>query len=174
MANEAAKARLVELMESVRAGMDSIARAQRTHARATATATAANRRVTVTVNADGVVVETKLGSGAQDLTLEEMAQAFTAAAQDAALQMRKKTQELVDTVRQDNMRLPRLSEFLPGMPDVQDMMPTAPAASLEPPQVKPRLAIADDVPAPMEYVDVERWRRDSSAATPSDIAESGW
>lgn len=174
MTNEAAKARLVELVESVQAGMQAIARMQREQVTMTESATDTRRRVTVVVNANGVVVETRLSADVEDLTPEELARAFTEAAQAAALGMARRTREMVASLNKHHQRIPRLSEFIPGIPDVQDLLPTPPEASLEAPAARKLRPYADDTAKPMQYADVEEWEHDSPGAKKSDVAESGW
>ncbi|MBH0777598.1 YbaB/EbfC family nucleoid-associated protein [Nocardia bovistercoris] len=178
MANEEEKALLADLMASVRAGIAEIERAQRKQATLTATASAAGKRVTVVVNANGVVIETRFGNGVEDLTYAELARACTSAAQDAAAQMRRKTEELVEGLRRDQSRLPRLSEFIPGMPDVQDMLPTPPEVSTAPPRGRAAAAgteaVAEEADGAMKFTDVVPWNHGDGPAAKSGVAESGW
>ncbi|ATL65745.1 YbaB/EbfC family nucleoid-associated protein [Nocardia terpenica] len=172
MTNEMAKAQAADIMDMVRAGIDNIARAQREQARLVASATAARGRVTVTVNAQGVVIETRFSSDIEDLGYAEIARAVTQAAQDAAAQVRKRTREIFEDVRKDQERMPRLSEFLPGMPDVRDMMPEPPEVSTAP----PRSAERDEAPADgsMRFTDVEQWDHDKPTAPAPFAAERPW
>ncbi|GAA5067126.1 YbaB/EbfC family nucleoid-associated protein [Nocardia callitridis] len=174
MANEVAKAQLADLMAAVQAGMASIARMQQEQSELTVAASSAGRRVTVVVNGDGIVIETRFGAGIEDLTHAQIAKAVTEAAQDAQGQVRRKTREMVDSLHQQNARLPRLSEFLPGMPDVQDMLPRPPEASLAPPSRRQHAVISDGTRPAMSFVDVEEWDHDRHAERRSDVAESGW
>ncbi|QIS08993.1 YbaB/EbfC family nucleoid-associated protein [Nocardia arthritidis] len=171
MANEMAKARLAELMESVQAGIQEIQRMQREQVKLTASASAAGKRVTVVVNANGDVIETKFSSDIGDLTHAEIARAFTEAAQEAAAQVRTRTKEMVAEVARKNARVPRLSDFIDGMPDVRDMLPEPPEPSLEPPG-RQGVAFADDMGVTMEFANVEEWEHDS--ANRSDVRDSGW
>lgn len=175
MANEAEKALLADVMEAARASMASIAQAQKEHAKLTATAFAAHKRVRVVVNANGVVIETRFGTGAEDMTHEEIARAFTAAAQDAAAQMQRKTKEMIEGLQQDQARLPRLSEFFPEVPDAQDMLPTPPEVSTAPPGSHARAAVSDEpVDGAMEFSDVVEWDHDRPSRKQPRIADSGW
>ncbi|WP_278264895.1 YbaB/EbfC family nucleoid-associated protein [Nocardia sp. AG03] len=143
MANEAARAQLEDLADTVREGMTAIARAQREQAQLTATATAAAGRVSVVVNAENVVIQVRFSDNISDLDHSAIAKAITTAAQDAAAVMRRQTKDVLDTLRADTARIPRLSDFVPGMPDVQDMIPEPPRAPLTPPSARRR----DDEPA---------------------------
>ncbi|MBY8860889.1 YbaB/EbfC family nucleoid-associated protein [Nocardia sp. CA2R105] len=179
MSNEAAKARLAELMQSVQAGIGEIARMQREHAKITASATAARRRVTVTVNADGDVIETRIAPNTTDLTHEQLAQAFTKAAQDAAAQVRRRTREMVAEVQQNNARLPRLSEFVPGVADMQDLLPRPPEPSLEPPKARHRVTHTEEPEEPAtseatEFTDFDVSQHDSGSSASGGVLDSGW
>ncbi|MFD6391883.1 YbaB/EbfC family nucleoid-associated protein [Nocardia sp. NPDC060259] len=143
MANEAARARLEELADTVREGMDAIARAQQEQSQLTATATAAAGRVSVVVNAENIVIQVRFSDNIDDLSYPEIARAVTTATQDAAAAMHRQTKNLLDTLRSDTARIPRLSEYLPGMPDVHDMIPEPPRAPVTPPSARQR----EDEPA---------------------------
>ncbi|WP_327120822.1 YbaB/EbfC family nucleoid-associated protein [Nocardia sp. NBC_01730] len=126
------KARLADVVDAVRAGMDSIAVAQRRRAELTATGSAGGGRVSVSVNADGVVIDVRFGDDVGELSYGEIAAATLCAAQDAAARVREATVELLRGVQEDQARMPKISEFLPGMPDVLEMLPEAPEVSVAP------------------------------------------
>ncbi|MRH93189.1 YbaB/EbfC family DNA-binding protein [Nocardia sp. SYP-A9097] len=172
MANEVAKEQLAELVELVQGGMSAMARAQQERARLTATAHAAGRRVTITVNADCIVIKTEFSSDIDDLTYSEIAAAVTAATQDAAAQVQQKAQEIVDAVHQEQARIPALSEFFPAMPDIRTMIPTPPVVSTAPPGSPDR---AEPEPEPaVVFTDVEEWEHDQSSVGRSSIAAPEW
>ncbi|RBO88930.1 YbaB/EbfC family nucleoid-associated protein [Nocardia puris] len=170
MAERMAKAQLADLMDTVRSGLDSIVRAQREQARLTATAYAGGRRVRVTVNANGEVIETRFAPDVGELTHDEVAAAVTAAAQDAAAQVRGRTREIMDSLHAQHARMPKLSDFVPGIPDVQDMVPTPPDVPTSPPGAADRAA--DIAPGP-EFHDVEQWDHTRPPAD-TGVHESGW
>ncbi|MCX4093043.1 YbaB/EbfC family nucleoid-associated protein [Nocardia sp. alder85J] len=170
MSNEMAKARLADLMDTVRTGIESIARTQQEQARLTATATAAGKRVTVTVNAQGVVVEVRFSDDVADLTYPEIARAVTAATQTAAAEVQRRTREMLDRLRADQSQMPRLSEFLGGIPDVLDLMPSPPEVSTAPPKAHARTETGD---GSTTFADVERWEHGSDSAT-SPVADKSW
>lgn len=171
MVDDMARAQLADLMDSVQSGLASIVRAQREQARLTATAHAGGRRVHVTVNANGVVIETRFGAGIDELSYDEIAAAVTAAAQDAAAQVQRRTRELMDGLRPQHARMPKLSEFIPGMPDVQDMVPVAPEVSTAPPGARERDEPADPSP---EFHDVEQWEHGRERRAGADVHDSSW
>ncbi|MFE7796290.1 YbaB/EbfC family nucleoid-associated protein [Nocardia sp. NPDC057440] len=176
MANEAAKARLADLMDSVQAGIKSIQRAQHRQAQLMASASAAGKRVTVVVNAKGVVIETRFAADIDDLAYPEIARAVTTAAQEAAAEVHRKTKEMVAELTREQSRLPRLSEFIPGMPDVQDMIPAAPEVSTEPPAARARARAkpTDEAVTALEFTGVEQFDHDEPPSAQPNVAESGW
>lgn len=170
MANEPTRTRVEELVESVQQSIESIRQAQRQRARLTATAQAAGRRVTVTVNADGVVISTRFADDIKDLEIEEIAAAVTTAAQDAAARVRQRTREMISTLRQEQARLPKLSEFVPGLPDVGELLPTAP----EPPtDVAASGRDAEPDEDAMVFTDVTSWDHTTPRQGPG-VIESAW
>ncbi|WP_230329148.1 YbaB/EbfC family nucleoid-associated protein [Nocardia aurantiaca] len=171
MANEAEKSRLAELLEMVQGGFASVARAQEERARLTATAQAGGRRVTITVNADGVVIKTEFSDDIDDLLFSEIAAAVTTATQEAAAQVRQKSQEIMTALRREQERMPTMSEFFPAMPDIQAMIPTPPEVSTAPPGSPER--DAPDGSAP-RFTDVEDWEHDARARNRSSIAAPDW
>ncbi|MFF2549627.1 YbaB/EbfC family nucleoid-associated protein [Nocardia sp. NPDC058058] len=167
MSNEMARARLADLVESVKTGMESIARAQQEQAKLTATGTAANRRVTATVNAHGVLVDLKFADSIDELSPAELAREVVVATQAAAVEVQRRTAEVLAGLQQDNARIPRLSEFIPGIPDVHDMLPTPPPVSMAPPGA--RADEDDELPPAMIFTDVETEDPDA----PPTLADRG-
>ncbi|WP_433204757.1 YbaB/EbfC family nucleoid-associated protein [Nocardia sp. CA-107356] len=175
MTNELDRARLADLVDSVRAGIASIAQAQQQRAQLTATASAAHGRVTVVVNADGVVIETRFADTIEDLTYTEIAHAVTSAVQDAAAQVQRKTQALLEPLKQDQARIPKLSEFLAGMPDVHDMLPTPPPVSTAPPAAHDRTSTdSEDSDGSMVFCNVEQWDHEKPSREESFMIERPW
>jgi len=152
MSNEHLMADAAMMMEAFNEQMSGIAKIQRDRARLTATVTACDKRITVTVNADGILIATKFADDIKDLPYEDIAAAMTEAVQAAAQKVQKQTQELMDPLRAEKARLPKLSDMLEGAPDLGEMMPTAPPASTAPPGAPEREQ--EDIPD-MVYGDVE-------------------
>ncbi|MFE3188710.1 YbaB/EbfC family nucleoid-associated protein [Nocardia sp. NPDC059240] len=170
MANEAAKGQLAELMELVQGGIASMARAQEERARLTATARSADRRVTITVNADCIVIKTEFSDDIDDLEYSEIAAAVTAVTQDAAAKVQEKAQQILAAAQQEQSRVPSLSEFFPAMPDIKTMMPSSPTVSTAPPGSPER-----STPEPEEAVrfsNVEEWDHDGAGR--SSISAPEW
>lgn len=172
MANEAEKARLAELKELVQGSFASITRAQQERSRLTATAHAGGRRITITVNADGVVIKTEFSDDIDDLTYSEIAAAVTAATQDAAGQVQQQAQQIITAAQQEQAQVPSVSEFFPMMPDIQSMIPTAPETSLAPPGSPERTAVEPD--ASVRFTDVEEFEHDPTIRERSNIAAPEW
>ncbi|WP_067895262.1 YbaB/EbfC family nucleoid-associated protein [Nocardia vaccinii] len=167
MANEFAKAQLAEVRAAFQDQLALIADLQFRRTQLTATGTARGKRVTVTVNADGTVIETKFNGSVRDLSYADIARAVTAAAQQAAAELARKSSELMAPLQDMRGRFPQVHEIVEGMPDLISQRPRAPEVSLAPPNSPQRRAgTADDIP----LENAERLpRRDDSGVT-----ESGW
>lgn len=176
MTIEASRAQLADLMDVVRSGMKSIAQAQRRQAELTATASAAGRRVTVVVNANCVVIETRFSDDIDDLSYAEIAAAVTAATQRAADEIQRRTGELMGSLKTEQARMPRLSEFVAGIPDVAEMLPTPPPVSTAPPNARRKIAAETDEPADgaMEFANVEQWNHGTAPQERSGVHDSSW
>lgn len=133
MANERLKADAAMMMEALHEQMLGIARIQRDRSRLTATATACEKRITVTVNADGVLIETRFADDIGDLSHEEIAAAMTEVVQAAARKVTEQARLLMEPLRERKSQLPRLSDLLEDAPDLGSVAPTAPPVSCAPP-----------------------------------------
>ncbi|MFE3057744.1 YbaB/EbfC family nucleoid-associated protein [Nocardia sp. NPDC059239] len=166
---EVAKAGIVEeLTTQLRA----IAEASRQRTQLTATGTAAGGRVRVTVNADGVVIATRFSSDIGELTYDEIAKATTTAAQSAALDVARQGRELLQPLRDERARMPKLSDLIEGMPDLESRAPTIEPASLAPPQSRERLSqLREAAPDFGNAVGYEAWAEGQENRGATD---SGW
>ncbi|MEU0503975.1 YbaB/EbfC family nucleoid-associated protein [Nocardia sp. NPDC005998] len=173
MADDISIGQFTDLMEMMRMGVESIARAQEKQALLTATGYAAGKRVAVVVNANNVVIQTRFTDDVSDLSYAELAAAITTAGQDAAAQIQRRTSEMVDEMRAQTARLPKLSEFVPGLPDLREMLPARPEVSSAPPSAR-RSAEATDADPPMVFTDVTPWDHARSPQRQSGVSESGW
>lgn len=142
MTNERAKSDLAAILDDFRNQMTTITELQRERAALTASATVRGKRVTVTVNADGTVIETRFGSGIEDLDYHEIARAVTEAAQQASAEVARRSQELMAPVSQNRNRMPKLTDLIPGMPDLSRELavPDLPVVSTAPPGSPERAA----------------------------------
>ncbi|GAA5067104.1 YbaB/EbfC family nucleoid-associated protein [Nocardia callitridis] len=159
MTNAHAKEEMAKLLDQARDQLRDIGRVQQERAQLTASATV-RKKVTVTVNADGTVIETKFAAGYEELSASELAKAVTTAAQQAATDVADKARELMAPLSERRARLPKLSELIDGMPDFSSDIPTPPPVSLAPPNAKERRADVEDGATPrfsnVEVVDRER------------------
>ncbi|MFI6870206.1 YbaB/EbfC family nucleoid-associated protein [Nocardia sp. NPDC050406] len=158
MSNEFAKAGLSDILDGLAQQLQDITRLQRERAALTASATTAGKRVTVTVNADGTVIETRFASDIADLDYMEIAKAVTEAAQRAAADVARRSRELMAPLEQNRRRLPKLADLVPGMPDLSKEMvpPEPPVVSTAPPNAPERLAAQRDLQAEGADPDVRR------------------
>ncbi|MGO4617841.1 YbaB/EbfC family nucleoid-associated protein [Nocardia sp. 2YAB30] len=151
---------LAKMLEDVQANMKSLQDAYQQRAQLTGTGTAAGKRVTVVVNADGLVVDTTMTDGIEDLTPTELARAVTAAAQQAHAELGRKTEELVAPMRERHAAVPKLSEFLPGLPDELSSLPVFTKAATG--------------PLDSEESDARRKDAGGTGGTGPQVTEPGW
>ncbi|WP_433727827.1 YbaB/EbfC family nucleoid-associated protein [Nocardia sp. CA-129566] len=170
MTNEFAKAEMAAVLDEVQQQFRAIAKVQQRRSELTASATV-RKRITVTVNADGTIIETKFASDIDELSYTEIAKAVTEAAQQATAEVMRKAQELMMPLHDRRARLPKLSDLIEGMPDLSAEMPKAPKASLAPPNADERRA-ADDDSVPMEFSNVEVVSRQPGADR--GVTDSSW
>ncbi|MQY27915.1 YbaB/EbfC family nucleoid-associated protein [Nocardia aurantia] len=167
--NDAAKSQLADLVDLVRGGFTELAQAQQDRARLTASAHAGGRRVTVTVNADGVVIETTFADDIGELSFTEIAAAVTAAAQQAAERVRVAAAAIMAGVTRRQEQIPGFDELFPGTPDFIAMIPQPPVVSTAAPGSRERAAPDADA---MVFTDVEEVDHDRGPQ--SLVAEDQW
>ncbi len=136
MVNERMAADMATMLDGLQAQMRGIAELQQQRSKLTATAQACDKRITVTVNADGMVVETRFAENISDLSYEEIAESVTAAAQAATQGVLARGRQLMQPLLERKKRLPKLSEFIEGAPDFEDILPVAPPPPTTPPRVR--------------------------------------
>ncbi|MEU6580736.1 YbaB/EbfC family nucleoid-associated protein [Nocardia sp. NPDC046763] len=165
MSNERQKAELADILEGFGEQMRLITQLQCERAALTASVTV-RKRVTVTVNADGTVIETKFHSDIEDLDYPEIAKAVTEAAQQAAAEVARRSRDIMAPVSQNRKRLPTLADLVPGMPDLSKALaiPEPPVVSTAPPKSAERLGGYRDSDA---NIDVAQPRRGGAT-------DSGW
>jgi len=133
MSNERLAADMATMLDGLQDQFRGIAELQRQRSLLTATASVSDQRIQVTVNADGMVVATKFSDDISDLDYDEIADYVTAAAQAATEGVLRRGRELMQPLIERKSRLPRLSEFIEGAPDLEDVIPVAPPPPKEPP-----------------------------------------
>ncbi|MEV6273928.1 YbaB/EbfC family nucleoid-associated protein [Nocardia sp. NPDC051832] len=126
------------LLADFRSQMQDIVKMQQQRVKLMGTASTKDKQITVTVNANGVVIDTKFGSGIGDYSYDDIAKAITRLAQQAAEDVTGKTQQLVEPLRAQRERLPKLHEVIPGLPDFQSEIPTEPPVLVSPPGSRDR------------------------------------
>ncbi|MGW0250979.1 YbaB/EbfC family nucleoid-associated protein [Nocardia goodfellowii] len=126
------------LLSDLRSQMQDIVKMQQRRVKLTGTATTKDRQISVTVNANGVVIETKFGSGIDEYSYDDIAKTITRLAQQAADDVTAKTAELVEPLRAERDRLPKLHEVIPGLPDFQSEIPLEPPVPVSPPGSRDR------------------------------------
>ncbi|WP_405179653.1 YbaB/EbfC family nucleoid-associated protein [Nocardia sp. NBC_01377] len=170
MANEFAEDATADILDGFAAQIRAIAAAAEQRAELTATAFAQGKRVKVTVNADGVVLETRFSSDIGELTYDEIARAVTTAAQEAAKDAAAKAENLLAPIVEQRARMPKLSELIDDLPDFESQRPTFPAASMAP--LSARNPTAEPKPLGAEPVeDYETWR---AAARGGGVTDESW
>ncbi|MFI6044588.1 YbaB/EbfC family nucleoid-associated protein [Nocardia sp. NPDC051321] len=153
MSNERAKGDVADLLDTVSQHIRSIAEVQQKRVALTATATAAKGRVRITVNADGVVIDTEFSDDIDELSYDEIADAVTEATQDAAAEVARKAEELIEPIRQSRSRLPSLSSMVEGLPDLRTKTPELQRASFDSPAERKQFESDDSQTRPWSVVD---------------------
>ncbi|MEU4313326.1 YbaB/EbfC family nucleoid-associated protein [Nocardia sp. NPDC024068] len=124
--NERLQEDMATMLSGLSHQMRSIAEVQKKRSLLTATVLAEEKRIEVTVNADGLLIDTKFAGDVLDLTMDEIAVAITKAVQDAAAQVQKKARQLMEPVMEHRNSLPKLSEMVEGAPDLAGLIPQPP------------------------------------------------
>ncbi|MEV0762958.1 YbaB/EbfC family nucleoid-associated protein [Nocardia sp. NPDC050435] len=153
------------VMEEFRTRIREIAEMQQQRVKLTATATTKDRQISVTVNANGVVIQTKFGSGIDEYSYDDIAKAITRLAQQAAEDVFGQSKEVMAPLAEERARLPKLSDVIPGMPDFQSEIPMEPPVSVAPPGAAER---EDE----LVFTDVERL--EEKPETGKGVTDSVW
>lgn len=126
MVNERLQEDMATMLAGLSHQMRGIAEVQKQRSLLTATVLAEEKRIEVTVNADGVLIDTKFADDVLDLTMDEIAAAITKAVQDAAAQVQQKARELMNPLLEHRNSMPKLSEMIEGAPDLGGLIPQPP------------------------------------------------
>lgn len=127
MVNDRLQEDMATMLSGLSHQMRGIAEVQKKRSLLTATVLAEEKRIEVTVNADGLLIDTKFADDILDLTMDEIAAALTRAVQEAAAEVQKKARALMDPLLEHRESLPKLSEMIDGAPDMSDVIPQPPA-----------------------------------------------
>lgn len=133
MVNERLREDMEVVLNGVREQLNQIAEIQRQRVELTATATACDGRVEVMVNADGLLIETTFADDAFDSTTKELAEAVTAAVQEAARKVARRADELMAPLIDQRNSLPALADVVAGVPNISDLIPIPPPTPTTPP-----------------------------------------
>ncbi|WP_431964072.1 YbaB/EbfC family nucleoid-associated protein [Nocardia sp. bgisy134] len=157
------------LLEDFRSRMRDIAEAQRERVKLIATATTRDKSVSVTVNANGVVIETRFSDRVGELSYDQIAKAVTQMAQQAADEVFRKSKALAEPLRDERARMPKLSDVVEGMPDIETEIPLEPPVSLAPPGSPER---AED--EAMTFTDVESYDHGGRGNPKESVTGQAW
>lgn len=145
-------AELAAAYENFQQQLRTVAEIQQRRAQLTASASVQDKRITVTVNADGILIQTEFASDIDDLTFGEIADGMTQAVQQAAAEVARLGRTMMEPLIDRRARLPRLSELVPGM---SDLVPIPdPPVSTAPPNA-PERRTAEQSESGWEFTDVE-------------------
>ncbi|WP_378737185.1 YbaB/EbfC family nucleoid-associated protein [Nocardia brasiliensis] len=145
MTNERLKADAAMMMDALQQQLTGIAEVQQQRMRLTGTASVCDKRIQVTVNANGILIDTRFADDIGDLTFEEIAAAMAEAVQAAAADVERQGHDLLQPLRANKTRLPKLSDLVEGAPDLDAHAPLTPPAAASSPDgpVRPRSVVAD-------------------------------
>ncbi|OHT77310.1 hypothetical protein BKG69_23260 [Mycobacteroides chelonae] len=135
----------VDIIARAQEQISEITELQKKQVALVASATVADGLVTVSVNAQGVVIETKIDRDYLDeFGLEDLNKHITEAAQTAARDVQSRAQELIAPAMDRRKAFPSFSEFFEGAPDISKLVNEMPKPSLAPPNASERLSLDID------------------------------
>ncbi|NKY31776.1 YbaB/EbfC family DNA-binding protein [Nocardia speluncae] len=176
------------ILEGLRKEMGTLADLEQRRAQFTATATMHDKRVTVTVNAEGHLIDLRFSSKIDSLDYGEIATAVVAATKAAAADVARQAEELIAPLRQHQAQMPNLHELVGGMPDLQAEIPAPPPVLSQVPDPDvldepsgmigdARSVVAadqDEAPLELQFSDVEELGAVEGPTSDSQVADSGW
>jgi DNA-binding protein YbaB len=123
VSNDAARHELAEALALVQEHLAELAIVEKKRAALSATVAAADRTVVVTVDARGVVSKVDVDeSYLDDYELADLGEFVTAAAQEAADEVGRRSAELLVPLTERRARFPSLSDVVDGAPDIRDLV----------------------------------------------------
>ncbi|MBA0047872.1 YbaB/EbfC family nucleoid-associated protein [Mycobacteroides sp. LB1] len=124
MDNDALRHELVDALALVQEHMNDLAALEEKRAALSATVTVADATVAVTVDADGVVIQTVVDeSYIDEHDLTDLGSYVTAAAQEAANDVEWQLAEMLQPIAERREQFPSLSEIVNGAPDIRELVP---------------------------------------------------
>jgi DNA-binding protein YbaB len=157
MIDERAMGEFAAIRESFRDQMRLVAEAQQERANLTASASVEHGRVTVTVNADGVLIDARFAADIDDLSYDRIAVAVVAASREAATEVARRSKELMDPLIERRKQLPNVEDLIGGLGDVRSMMPVKPPVSMASPAQREQAAALDGGSGPAAGITESSW-----------------
>jgi DNA-binding protein YbaB len=123
MDNDGARHELTDALALLQEHMSELATVERKRAALSATATVADGTVVVTVDAHGVVSNAAIDESYLDeRDLAELGDFVTAAAQEAARDVERRSVELLAPLAERRAQFPSLSDIVDGAPDIRNLL----------------------------------------------------
>ncbi|MGK8488391.1 YbaB/EbfC family nucleoid-associated protein [Nocardia asiatica] len=113
--------------------MDEISAIRHKQAKLIVTGHAEDKRVAISVDAQGRIVGTRFAEDIGDLSYDEIAAAVTAAGQAAQDALAARTEEILRPLREQQARLPKITDLVAGLSDVETYAPVVPTRPNIPP-----------------------------------------
>ncbi|WP_329412268.1 YbaB/EbfC family nucleoid-associated protein [Nocardia vinacea] len=126
MRDERVRAGLQGMMETLRDQLGELQEFERRRMALTATAESLDGRVTVTVDAEGHVIDTEFADDIHRFAPEKLAAAVTAAAKAAAADVALRCEELRAPLLEGYEKIPKLSDMVDLIPQLDAELPTPP------------------------------------------------
>ncbi|MGF6889185.1 DNA-binding protein YbaB [Nocardia sp. GAS34] len=105
-----------DLMPQLQEHLQALTEARQQRARLTASATSRDRRVTITVDANGVIASTRFADDIGELVPDELARMVTQVAQEAAKVVARRNQELVAALAAQHGGLSEMAQRVTELP----------------------------------------------------------
>lgn len=103
--------------------LERVKQAQEQRAQLVVEARGGDDRVTVTVNADGALVDVRFSEDINDLDYDEIATALLRAAQQAAAAASEQVRKLIAPVQQRPAVIPSIAELIEDIPELRARVP---------------------------------------------------
>ncbi|WP_459545877.1 YbaB/EbfC family nucleoid-associated protein [Nocardia sp. X0981] len=125
MPNEHMKAQFDDILDAFRRSMDEISVIERKRAELVATGHAEDKRVTISVDAQGRILQTCFAEDISDLSYDEIAAAVTTAARAAQEALAAASEEIMRPLREQQARLPKVTDLVAGLAGAGTYVPEA-------------------------------------------------
>ncbi|MEU0874401.1 YbaB/EbfC family nucleoid-associated protein [Nocardia brasiliensis] len=135
MTNERRKDDLAEALDGLQQHVRLMTELQQQRAQLIGTGTVRGDYVTILVNADNMVIQTRFSRHIGELSFDEIAEAVTAAAQAAIADVTRKIEQLVEPMAAHQRGMPSLQEMVESLTGVRTEIPDPPPAILAPPEI---------------------------------------